>query len=269
MIRALRLSFALGCLVWLGLMPAHAEFAVLATPPRFEVKAAPGDRVRQVLELTSVSETPSVVTVKTADWSLRPDLSLDFTDELQPGSCRPWVAIERREVTLTPNRPYRYRFEVEVPKGQPPGECRFALMVEGRDATRAGPGSSIPLGGRLGIIVYVAVGSAEPALKLREHRVVRTTDGATQLLLEVHNEGTAHGRLEGFLRGTDAAGTSYDVIPAASPVLAGETRSIALIPTRPGRPDQVVTPVLPLRVSGKLEIGGRSTEELDRQFTAP
>ena len=62
--------------------------------------------------------------------------AVTLTDSLAPGSCRPWVAIERREIVV----PARWR-AVPLPlreSRRPPiaaGECRFALVIEGGGET--------------------------------------------------------------------------------------------------------------------------------------
>jgi hypothetical protein len=246
--------------------PVRADFAVLITPPRFELAAKPGERLRQVIELTNADRAPAAMQVRTADWTLRPDMTVDFSDELAAGSCRPWVAIERRDLVLAPGQPYRFRFEVTPPPDTRPTECRFAVLFEGKDPTMAGPQQSIPLAGRIGVIVYVAVGDVAADLAVTSHGV-EMRQGQPTPVLEVSNTGTAHGRLDGFLRGIDAKGESFEVTVATSPILAGETRSVVLAVTRPGDPETTVTPAWPLQVSGTLELGNRRSVELNRRFT--
>ena len=53
------------------------------------------------------------------------------TMTLRPGSCRPWVAIDRSDLTIPGGGRARFRFEVTPPADAPTGECRFALMIEG------------------------------------------------------------------------------------------------------------------------------------------
>ncbi|TLY73920.1 MAG: hypothetical protein E6K43_09925, partial [Gammaproteobacteria bacterium] len=77
-----------------------AGFAALVSPPRFELTSRAGTTVRQVFELTNRSAAPAKFQVHTADFTLGADYSVAFQDELQPDSCRPWVAIERPEVAL-------------------------------------------------------------------------------------------------------------------------------------------------------------------------
>src|SRR5450755_4444406 len=80
---------------------AHAQgFAALVSPPRFELAAKSGKTVRSVIEVSNRSTAPARYLIHTADWSLLPDFSVNFHDDLQEGSCRPWVAIERPEVVV-------------------------------------------------------------------------------------------------------------------------------------------------------------------------
>ena len=77
-----------------------AGFAALVSPPRFELTAKSGATLRQVFEVTNGSNTPGRLRVHTADFVLGADFGVTFHDELTPGSCRPWVAIERPLVSL-------------------------------------------------------------------------------------------------------------------------------------------------------------------------
>lgn len=242
------------------------EFALAVSPPRFELELKAGERSRQVLEITNASAEATVLSAKTADWSLSEDNSVIFHDELQPGSCRPWVAIERRDLSVSGGRPHRFRFEISPPADAPPGECRFAIMLEGEEqVSRAKGGPAIPFSARLGVVVYVALGGAAPALSVTGSSVQMVNGKATPVL-KIHNSGAAHGRLGGFLSGTDASGKTLEFAPSSLPILAGETRSIALIATRPGDTDTEVQVKYPVTVRGKLEWGKGQTENLDQRF---
>ncbi|MEJ8846927.1 hypothetical protein [Variovorax rhizosphaerae] len=243
---------------------ALAQFALAVSPPRFEIRAEPGKAARQVIELSQVDARPGGYSVRTADWRLQADGSVDFKEELAPGSCRPWVAIERREVVVSPGRPYRYRIEVMPPADTPPMECRFAVLIEGKEQA-AGPGVPVGLAGRIGVIVYVAVGKVQPALAI-VGSAVQQVNGQRTPILKVRNDGNAHGRLAGFLAGTDASGTALEFTAASAPILPGETRDIALAATRPGNADAQVQVRFPVTVRGKLEWGEAGTTEIDERF---
>ena len=64
---------------------ADGGFAALVSPPRFEVKGKPGTTVREVFELSNRSAAPAKFRVHTADFSLSPDYSVVFHDELTAG----------------------------------------------------------------------------------------------------------------------------------------------------------------------------------------
>ena len=238
-------------------------FAALVSPPRFEVDTKPGVTVRQVLELTNRSNTPARYRIHTSDFVLGADYGVTFHDELLPDSCRPWVAIERPLVAVPGGGTARYRFEVQVPKDAPVGECRFAIMVEADEPTVAKAGTvQLPVVGRIGVIVYVTVGDAAPQIEVFGPETV-TFNGQRVPALKVHNSGNAHTRMSGFLSGKDSAGKKYDFTPSDLPILPGEVRDVVLTPSTSDNP----TPTLsfPVTVQGTLEWGNQSTQ-LDERF---
>lgn len=243
-------------------LPAQAEFAVAISPPRFELQARGGQVQRQTMEITNASAQPGTYRMRTADWTYAPDGTVDFLEELAPGSCRPWVALERRELTVAPGRPYRFRFEVTPPADAPAGECRFAIMVEGQDETTTMGALSVPFNARMAVIVYVAVGGAQPKLTVVDP-AVQISNGVPLPALRVRNEGNAHGRLGGFLQGTDASGARLEFTPATTPILPGETRTIPLLASRPGDPDAQVVLRYPVTVKGRIEWGRGQSQDID------
>lgn len=235
----------------------------MASPPRFELRLNPGQTTREVVEIANASDAIGRYRMRTADWTFGSDAAVTFHDALQPGSCRPWVAIERGRVDVPPGGRLRYRFEISVPADAPPTECRFAVMIEGEEpAITRSAGLTIPVTGRLGVIVYVAVGDARPSLEIVE-TLTTVVNGARMPAVRVRNSGNAHGRLSGFLSGVDAKGQDLEFTPSTFPILPGETRVIALAPTA-GRDEQVRI-AFPVTVRGQLEwSSGRS--DFDRRF---
>jgi hypothetical protein len=257
----------LACLVSgpLAAPDANAQgFAAVVSPPRFELAARPGESVRQVVEITNVSAQPATYHLRTSDWQLAPDGGVTFPDGLAADSCRPWVAIERREIQVPGGGSYRYRFEVQPPADTPAGECRFALMIEGDEQTvQASSSLALPISGRIGVIVYVGVGGAAPALRVAASKVA-DVNGRPLPLLEVSNSGNAHGRLAGFLTGTDARGRRLDFSPSTLPVLPGETRNIALTASEGN--NEVAEIAFPVTIKGVLELGGGQRADFEHTF---
>lgn len=249
---------------WLGAAPAHAEeFALSVSPPRFELSTQPGQTIRAVAELSNASAFPTELKFSTAEWELTPDGGVVLSNTLKPGSCRPWVAIERRQTTLQAKGQLRYRFEVTPPTDASPIECRFAIVVSGAEA-KVSPGENFkfPISGEIAIIVYVAVGEVKPRLRIVKADVV-TMNGIQTPVLMVENTGTAHGRLSAFLSGIDAVGRKREFAPSTLPILPGETRRIALdideggdaveMQDRAAPPKGKVEPIVfPLKLNGTI-----------------
>jgi fimbrial chaperone protein len=239
--------------------PVQAQgFAALVSPPRFELAAKPGKLLRAVVEVGNRSSMAAKYLIHTADWTMGPDLSVKFYDALQPGSCRPWVAIERPEVVVPGGGTMRYRFEVSVPADAPAGECRFAIMIEGdKPSIARSNGLNVPISGRIGVIVYVAIGDGAPKMEILGPKIA-TLNGQQLPTLRIHNAGDAHGRMSGFLTGTDAKGISYDFTPSTFPILPHDERDVFLIPSTATNEHPTLT--FPVTVKGKLEWGNNQTE---------
>ncbi len=233
-------------------------FAAVVSPPRFELNANAGQTLRQVLELSNRATATQRFMFQTADWTLSPDFSVTFNEQSQPDGCRQWTALERPQAALPAGSTLRYRFEVNVPEHAPAGECRFGILIENEESVLAkSAGLQFPVSGRIGVIVYVVVGDAAPDLELFGPKIV-TLNGRRVPTLRIHNGGTAHGRVAGFLAGTDARGIHYDFNPSDFPILPGEVADVYLIPSTPS--DENPTLTYPVSVKGTLEWGKRQTE---------
>jgi hypothetical protein len=271
-------AVALSAIVF-GTAPAAAqEFALSASPPRFELSTTPGTTVRDVVELDNVSALPATFTMATADWTLTPAGGVVLSSALQPTSCRPWVAIERHAVVLPGKSKLRYRFEVTPPPATPPSECRFAIVISGADehvASHDGP--SFPVQAQIALIVYVEVGDVKPDISIVGASVA-TIDGVQTPVLSVHNQGTAHGRLAVQLSGVDAKGKKCDFAASTLPILPGTTQTIALTvdqgdataaivdPHRPAPPPKPDPIAFPLHIAGTIN-DSRKSFKFDGSFS--
>jgi hypothetical protein len=261
------LRFPLVLAAFIAALPAAAlaqGFAALVSPPRFELTVKPGERAREVMEITNASAQSARYRLKTADWTLDGNAAVQFDEALRPGSCRPWVAVEARQINVAAGGKYRYRFEVAPPADAPAGECRFAILIEGDEQNVQTPGGpAFPISGRLGVIVYVTMGGAEPKLEVTGGRVAKVNDEDMPVVL-VKNVGNAHGRLAGFLNGTDAEGKKLEFTPATLPILPGETRAISLVLYK--ERDEPVKIAYPITIRGKLEWGDKKSTPFEQSF---
>ena len=234
---------------------AQGGFSVLISPPRVETTVKPGQTTRQVLEVSQVGPVAGRIRVYTNDWNLNASGGVDFSEELKEGSCRPWVALERRELTVGGNAKVRFRYEISPPADAPATECRFAIMFEGLDTSAATSGSiSFPVSGRIGVIVYASFAGTQPEFKVLNTFV--SGDINKLPMLRIENVGTAHGRVAGLLSGTDEKGVKLEFTPSSLPILPGETRAIALTANVEGGA-AVKTINYPITIGGALEWGGK------------
>ncbi len=234
-----------------------ASFAGLVSPPRFELKAKPGDVLREVLEIGNDTAVADEFAISTSDWRLNEKGGVEFEEPLQVGSCRPWVRVERRTVAMQPRSVRKYRFEVHVPADAPAQECRFAIMVEkaqeGMPDITAG-NIQFPLSGRIGVIVYISVGDVAPKLELRDVGL-KEFNGRLTPAATFHNSGKGHGRPEGVLEGKDASGKSFEFVVSPFPILPGETRAVAIW-AQEGPDKKAPEIAYPLRLRGTIEWDG-------------
>jgi hypothetical protein len=264
-----KFRFMLSCIAMpamiLGLNGVNAQsFSALISPPRFEVNVKPGETSRHVFEVSHTGNQTGRYKIYTSDWLFAADASVTFSEEVKPDSCRPWVAIERRELVVSPNNTVRYRFEIKPPADAQPVECRFAIMVEGQEQSVQTQGAlTFPVSGRVAVIVYATLGGAAPKLEVAETKVLET-EGKKLPALMMRNTGNAHGRMTGFLTGTDAAGRKLEFTPSTLPILPGETRTIVLNPNVEGKTgyEDVSYPVT---ISGMLEWGNAASNSTTKQ----
>ena len=259
------LGYASTLIALLAAAPALAtDFAVGVSPPHFELRGKAGEVVRDVLLMVNTADQFGSYQIRSADWSMNDRGGVTIHGpELQPGSCRPWVRIERRRVQLEPLGRRNYRFEVQIPPDAPDGECRFALLISKPPPEQPigdiRPPSSIrmPIAARIAVIVYVAVGASRPELQLAD-ALFMASGKSVGPALRLTNSGTAHGRPFGTFVATDAAGNRQEMIITPAPVLPGATIDVPLLPD-PTLPEDMIRPLQPpVRITGTLEFeGGR------------
>lgn len=238
-------------------LAADSGFSGGVTPSRFELGATQGDLLRKSLKIYNLSNRPQQYAVRTVEWRYSAAGEISFHDELAQDSCREWVRLERHKINVLPDpqRPRNFRFEVEIPEAAAHQECRFALMIENLDgaakADFAGGSVSMPIAGRIAVIVYIGVGEAESELVIGEvsiqelhHRNVPT--------VTVKNLGNAHGRLDADLVAISESGKKTPLTIATSPILPGQTRFMALTPV------DVQTLDFPLTVTGTIYSDGQT-----------
>lgn len=234
-----------------------ATFDVAVLPSRFELSAKSGARIGQSIEISNLGAVATQVSVRTLDWSYSADGQIGYYDELREGSCRPWVTLERRTMSVPARGKRSVRFQIEAPPGAGRGECRFMVAIEGVEPAQQaviqsnGASLNLPVTGRIAVAVYLRLDDAQARLTLTEVGM-RALGGRRTPTLTVTNAGDAHGRLDGSLEGVDARGRAVELVPEGTPILPGQTRILALTPR--STPEQgAAAPTYPVKASGTLD----------------
>lgn len=244
------------CLLLLAATQAAANgFSVLVSPPRLELSGKPGEVIRDHIEISNPDNRSISLELRTADWDMSETGATTFyPPELQPGSCRPWARIERHQLRLPAQASKRYRFQIDIPADATAGECRLALLLQApeEDAVMARADAlTIPVQGRIAVVIYVTVGDARADLLLKALRL-EEVNGQLQPVALIHNQGNAHARTAGFVDATDADGKRLEFAIASLPILPGQTRRVPLYRTLEEGDTQDVL-AAPLEASGAIE----------------
>ncbi len=250
-------TFCLALLLAFAGPALAAPFEVAVSPSRFELAAKSGTRLGQSIDIHNLGGAASDVAIRTIDWTYTPEGNITYHDELVPGSCRPWVTLERRTASIPARGKKAFRFQLDLPADAPRGECRFMVAIEGTEPAQqtviqsSGASLNLPVTGRIAVAVYVMLNGAEPRLELKQLDS-RDTKGQRGAFVTVSNVGDAHGRLEGSLDATDSQGRSFELVPEGTPILPGQTRTLALVP-RGDSGQAPPQPSYPLKASGLLD----------------
>jgi hypothetical protein len=243
-----------------------AGFAAGISPSKFELRAKPGEVLRDTITITNPASTPSDYQLRTADWRLNDERGVEFVeDTLIDGSCRPWVRLERRVLQVRPGEQKRYRFEVHVPAEAPVGLCRFAILIEPVEPAIVRVGDSemsFPVVGRFAVITYVTIGDARADVEYLGLGAAQIVNEQHLPTLKLRNTGNTYDRAFGQIIATDGSNRRVALIPSDFPVLPGRTEEILLSPETPPEGQEPVRFVYPLALSGSIEIGGETLRVL-------
>jgi len=246
-----------------------AGFSAGISPPKFELKAKPGEVIRDTITILNATGKAAGYKFRTADWNINDKQGVDFIeDKLAENSCRPWVRLERKFIKIRAGSQKKYRFEIHTPEDAQIGLCKFAILVEPDEKTIAGTGEDqaikFPVVGRYAVIVYLTIGKAKADIEyfgLGERQV----NNLLLPTLKFHNKGDTYGRAFGDVTATDANGKRHVLVISSFPVLPGRTEEILLSPDQSQTPGQKVEFSYPLQLKGKIEMGGK-TFKIDESF---
>ncbi len=248
------------------------SFAGLVSPPRFELKAKPGEVLKEVLEIGNDTSVADEFAVSTADWTLNAKGGVEFARPLDASEaaargCASSGAPSRCSRGACASTASRCTCPRTLPRRSAASRSWSRRPPESMPEITAG-NIQFPLSGRIGVIVYISVGDVAPKLELRDVGM-KEFNGRITPAATFYNSGKRHGRPEGVLEGKDASGKSFEFVVSPFPILPGETRAVALWAQE--GPDKK-TPVIayPLRLRGTIEWdGGKQSIDSTLNARAP
>jgi hypothetical protein len=242
---------------------ATASYGAGVSPSKFELRAQPGEVLRDTVRILNPGEQAEEFALKTADWRLNDNGGVQFVEDvLLEDSCRPWVRLERRTVSIQAGAEKNYRFEVHVPADAAPGLCRFAIIIEPTEphVARIGEGGiSVPMVARFAVVTYVTIGDAAADVAVVDVGT-RQFEGQRLPTVTLQNLGNTYDRAFGDLIATDFRGQRTRLVPSEFPVLPGRSEVIQLRLDMSAEQAEAYTLMYPLRLSGRIEIGGKVLE---------
>jgi hypothetical protein len=223
-------------LFWLLPFAAVAQTSVMMSPTRAELNVKAGKQVTDALLLTNVGDTPSLVSITTADWDMNDEGSvLMRTGGKAPDSASHWVKVNPTTFTIAPGDHQQVRYTVSVPNGIEEKGYRTAIIIRmravdpaGKPPLPSGKGRSIEVNGQFNYYVYLKVGHPLPKGRLTGFKAVRGPDGI-QTEFSVKNTGNVHFRTKGTIAIKDHSGHVVGTIQIPSyPVLPDMNRTLKL-----------------------------------------
>ena len=87
--------------LWLPLPGSAQSFGAGISPSKFELRARQGQVLRDTVTVVNPDKQTADYKFRTADWRLSDTGNVEFfVEELQEGSCRSWVRLERKTVSV-------------------------------------------------------------------------------------------------------------------------------------------------------------------------
>lgn len=228
--------------LWAGQV-LSGEWPLRISPETITIEADEGDEVMVEIAFMNSEDWPTPVRLEAVNWGY------DKTGQRRYGAgseiiddCRDWWPDGSADLLIQPTAAVIYQLKIHVPDDMEEMECHFALAVlPVRDEKSFTP-RYLP--------VYVAVEDPEAELEFDSLVMQKDAAGKPQPMVMIRNVGTARSKLYGVLEGEDAQGQELDLVVRSTEILAGETRAVPLIVSRPGGGE--VWWSAPLEIEGNL-----------------
>ncbi|HYP24769.1 MAG TPA: DUF916 domain-containing protein [Actinomycetota bacterium] len=190
----------------------------------FVLEAAPGDVVRQALELANPGGRTVVVRLAAVDATTAQFGGVDYSpSEARPSAVGKWIELGAESVTLAPGAVREVPFSVSVPAGAASGVNLGGIAAwtpprDGGSADAQGLNATAEVQTRRVVAVQVDLpGPAEPALEIDGVRTIARPDGV-YLQVDLRNTGNGFAQGEGTI---ELAGEGFSTDFALDKVVPG------------------------------------------------
>lgn len=169
--------------------------AIVVSPPSFELTAAPGKVITNVIKVTNPSDKAIAVSTSSKDFvASGEEGSAAISEEDSSFSLAKWITVEPTTATILPKATANFTYTISVPKDAEPGG-HFGTVLFRMGGEEKVSGSGAALASEIGSIILLNLTgktkeeakliSFEPLMKVKEY-------GPVSLEYRIQNKGNVH-----------------------------------------------------------------------------
>jgi hypothetical protein len=138
--------------------PSPNAITISISPPVFELSANPGERIRNNIRVTNLSETPQEIFVDKRNFTaLGEEGGVDLTEDDTSYSLSKWIGVNKERVTIPAKKAETFQFTISVPANAEPGGHFGSLVfkTQAKELPEGQAGASV--GQEVGALLLVKV----------------------------------------------------------------------------------------------------------------
>lgn len=175
------------------------------TPPVFELKANPGDKISESISLYNNSSEDIIIATSIENLKPTGDKGqvsvVDEKEEALP-SLKDWVVLDAGAINLAKGETKNVKFELNIPMNAEPGG-HFATVLFTTTNNQPDPGTGSLLSQKIGSMIFLTVsGKAQEKASVVSFNALKRILWKNQVvdfMLKIRNSGNVYVRPRGFL----------------------------------------------------------------------
>lgn len=180
--------------------PIYAEDSIDITknitvsPPKFELKASPGEKITQSLKITNDDDQDYIFALSVDSVAFTGENGEVIVGTSNPnlsGLLSAWVKFEKSSGTLNANSIEIINFSLDIPKGVASGG-KYASLVIGLDKIDRESGKSLGQAKIVSLILLTISGGFQDNAKIIEFGVNSKTSQFVSFILRIRNQDVNH-----------------------------------------------------------------------------